>query len=63
MILVSHTVLAATVPPLALILLYRAFRAQFAQHRRLARWAFPIWVYVSVTGVIVCLMLYQLPPR
>jgi len=63
-ILVSHTVLAATVPPLALILLYRAFRAQFTQHRRLARWALPIWVYVSVTGVIVYLMLYQLyPPR
>lgn len=63
-ILVSHTVLAATVPPLALILLYRAFRAQFAKHRRLARWAFPVWFYVSVTGVVVYLVLYQLyPPR
>lgn len=63
-ILISHTVLAATVPPLALILLYRAFRAQFSKHRRLARWALPVWLYVSVTGVIVYLMLYQLyPPR
>jgi uncharacterized membrane protein YozB (DUF420 family) len=63
-ILISHTLLAATVPPLALILLYRAFRAQFSKHRRLARWALPVWFYVSVTGVIVYLMLYQLyPPR
>jgi len=61
-ILVSHTVLAATVPPLALILLYRASRTQFAKHRRLARWTLPIWLYVSVTGVVVYLLLYQLYP-
>jgi uncharacterized membrane protein YozB (DUF420 family) len=59
-ILISHTVLAATVPPLALILLYRAFRAQFSKHRRLARWVLPVWFYDSVTGVVVYLMLYQL---
>lgn len=61
-ILVSHTVLAATIPPLALTVLYRAFREQFAKHRRLARVALPVWFYVSVTGVVVYLMLYQLYP-
>lgn len=61
-ILISHTVLAATVPPLALILLYHAFRTQFSKHRRLARWTLPVWFYVSVTGVIVYLILYQLYP-
>ena len=61
-ILVSHTVLAAAIPPLALAVLYRAFRGQFAKHRRLARVALPVWLYVSVTGVVVYLMLYQLYP-
>ena len=61
-ILISHTALAAMVPPLAITLLYLAFRSRFTAHRRLARWAFPIWLYVSVTGVIVYLMLYQLYP-
>lgn len=61
-ILVSHTVLAATIPFLALIVLYRAFREQFAKHRWIARWTLPVWFYVSVTGVIVYLMLYQLYP-
>jgi uncharacterized membrane protein YozB (DUF420 family) len=61
-ILVSHTVLAATIPPLALTVLYRAFREQFAKHRRLARVALPVWFYVSVTGVVVYFMLYQLYP-
>lgn len=61
-ILISHTVLAATIPPLALTVLYRAFREQFTKHRRLARWTLPVWFYVSVTGVVVYLMLYQLYP-
>lgn len=61
-ILISHTILAATIPPLALTLLYRAFREQFAKHRRLARWTLPVWFYVSVTGVIVYLILYQFYP-
>jgi putative membrane protein len=59
-ILISHTILAALVPPLALVTLYRAWHGQFQQHRRIARWTFPIWLYVSVTGVVIYLMLYQL---
>lgn len=58
-ILITHTLLAATVPVLALITLRRALRGDFPRHRRIARWTFPIWLYVSVTGVVVYLMLYQ----
>ena len=58
-ILVSHTLLAATVPVLAIITLRRALRNDFKRHRAIARWTLPIWLYVSVTGVIVYLMLYQ----
>ena len=58
-ILISHTVLAAAVVPLALITLSRALRERFDAHRRIARWTFPIWLYVSVTGVIVYAMLYR----
>lgn len=57
-VLISHVVLAAVVPVLALITLYLAFRERFERHRRIARWTFPIWLYVSVTGVVVYLMLY-----
>jgi putative membrane protein len=57
-ILLTHTILATAVVPLALITLYRAWREKFDAHRRIARWTFPIWLYVSVTGVIVYLMLY-----
>jgi uncharacterized membrane protein YozB (DUF420 family) len=59
-ILISHTFLAVAVVPLALITLMRALREKFAEHRRIARWTFPIWLYVSVTGIIVYLMLYRL---
>lgn len=59
-ILVSHTILAAIVPFLAVITLVRARRGQFARHRRIARWTLPIWLYVSVTGVMVYWMLYRL---
>ena len=63
-ILFTHTVLAATVPVLAIITLRRALKAEktgdFSRHRRIARWTLPIWLYVSVTGVIVYLMLYWL---
>jgi uncharacterized membrane protein YozB (DUF420 family) len=59
-ILLTHVVLAATVPFLASITLYRGWKGNYAKHRRIARWTFPIWLYVSVTGVIVYLMLYQL---
>jgi putative membrane protein len=57
-ILITHTLLAVTVVPLAAITLIRALRKNFAAHRRIARWTFPIWLYVSVTGVVVYLMLY-----
>lgn len=59
-ILFSHMVLAVVVVPLVLRLLYLAFNERFAEHRRLARWTFPIWMYVSVTGIVVYLMLYQI---
>lgn len=59
-ILISHTLLAMTVPVLAILTLRRALAGRFAAHRALARWTFPIWLYVSVTGVIVYVMLYQL---
>jgi len=58
-ILITHTTLAATVPVLAIITLRRALRGDFKRHRKIARWTFPIWLYVSVTGVIVYLMLYR----
>ncbi len=58
-ILITHTLLAATVPVLAIITLRRALRGDFKRHRRIARWTFPIWLYVSATGVIVYLMLYR----
>ena len=57
-VLISHVILAAAVPILAIITLYLAFRGRFERHRKIARWTFPIWLYVSVTGVIVYLMLY-----
>ncbi len=59
-ILITHVTLAVTIVPLALITLYRAWRQRFAEHRRIARWTWPLWMYVSVTGVIVYLMLYQM---
>jgi putative membrane protein len=63
-ILISHIILAATVPFLALATIVTGLRDSRLWHRRLAKWTFPIWLYVSVTGVIVYLMLYQLfPPR
>jgi uncharacterized membrane protein YozB (DUF420 family) len=59
-ILIPHVVLAAAVPPLAIVTLARGLRRRDAAHRRLARWTLPIWLFVSVSGVIVYLMLYQL---
>lgn len=59
-ILISHTVLAAVVVPMILITLVLGLRNKFDSHRRLARWTYPIWMYVSVTGVIVYLMLYKI---
>lgn len=61
-ILISHTALAAAVVPLALLTVGRAWRGRFEAHRRIARWTFPVWLYVSVTGVVVYLMLYRIFP-
>lgn len=59
-ILTTHTALAVTVPVLAIITLRRGLKGWFERHRKIARWTLPIWLYVSVTGVVVYLMLYQL---
>ena len=58
-ILLTHTVLAVAIVPLVVTTLYRALTRQFARHARLARWTFPFWLYVSVTGVVVYWMLYH----
>lgn len=59
-ILITHIILAAAIVPLALITLTRALREKYDRHRRIARWTFPIWMYVSVTGVVIYLMLYRM---
>ena len=59
-ILISHTILAAAVVPLALVTLYRGLTSQHPKHERIARWTLPIWLYVSVTGVVVYVLLYRL---
>jgi uncharacterized membrane protein YozB (DUF420 family) len=59
-ILITHVVLAAAILPLALMTATRGLRSQFDRHVRIARWTLPLWLYVSVTGVIIYLMLYQL---
>jgi putative membrane protein len=61
-ILISHIILAVLILPLAILTLSRALKGQFEAHRRIARWTWPIWMYVSVTGVVVYLMLYHLYP-
>ena len=59
-ILITHIVLAAVILPMALVTANRGLRARFDAHVRLARWTLPIWMYVSVTGVVIYVMLYQL---
>jgi uncharacterized membrane protein YozB (DUF420 family) len=59
LILIPHTILAICIVPMVLITLARGLRGQFARHRAIARWTFPLWLYVSVTGVIVYIMLFQ----
>jgi putative membrane protein len=59
-LLASHTVLAASIVPLALITLSRALREDFVRHKRIARWTLPLWLYVSVTGVLIYFLLYHL---
>jgi uncharacterized membrane protein YozB (DUF420 family) len=58
-ILVTHVVLAAVVLPLAIVTLSRGLKARYPQHRQIARWTLPIWLYVSITGVLVYVLLYQ----
>jgi uncharacterized membrane protein YozB (DUF420 family) len=59
-ILITHTILAAAVPILAILTVWRAYRKNWSRHVRIARWTLPIWLYVSVTGVVVYWMLYQM---
>lgn len=61
-ILLTHVILAATVPVLAGLTIYLGLADRRAKHRRLARWTFPIWLYVSITGVVIYVMLYHLYP-
>jgi uncharacterized membrane protein YozB (DUF420 family) len=61
-ILFSHTVLAAAIVPLVLVTLVRALRGEFDRHVRIARWTLPLWLYVSVTGVLIYWLLYHLYP-
>jgi len=62
-ILISHTLLAIVNVPLVIVTLARGLRARYPQHRAIARWTFPLWLYVCVTGVIVYFMLYQWFPH
>ncbi|MGZ4835685.1 MAG: DUF420 domain-containing protein [Terriglobales bacterium] len=59
-ILITHTLLAASIPPLVIITLTLGLRRRDQRHRRIARWTYPIWLYVSITGVVIYLMLYQI---
>jgi uncharacterized membrane protein YozB (DUF420 family) len=59
-ILISHTLLAVTIVPLVIITLIRALRERFDRHAAIARWTYPLWLYVSVTGVVIYFMLYHL---
>jgi putative membrane protein len=62
-ILLTHTVLAIVIVPMILITLFRALRERFDKHKKIARWTLPLWMYVSVTGVVVYLLLYQIFPQ
>ena len=62
-LLLTHTVLAASIVPLILITLTRALQQRFEAHRKIARWTWPLWMYVSVTGVLIYLLLYQIFPQ
>src|SRR5262245_49204215 len=59
-ILITHTILAAAIVPMVLLSLSRGLKRQYLRHRAIARWTMPLWLYVSVTGVVVYLMLYRL---
>lgn len=59
-ILTSHTILAAVIVPMIVVALFHAFKGHFPKHRAIARWTYPFWMYVSVTGVVIYLMLYRI---
>jgi putative membrane protein len=61
-LLISHTILATVIVPLVITTLVRAVKEQYDLHRRIARWTWPLWMYVSVTGVVIYLMLYHIYP-
>jgi uncharacterized membrane protein YozB (DUF420 family) len=62
-LLLTHTVLAVIIVPLVIITLSRALRQRFDLHKKIARWTWPLWMYVSVTGVVIYLLLYQIFPQ
>ena len=62
-ILLTHTILAVVIVPLVLVSLSRALKQRYELHRKIARWTWPLWMYVSVTGVIIYLLLYQIFPQ
>ncbi len=62
-ILLTHTLLAVVIVPLVLITLWRALRQRFDRHKKIARWTWPLWMYVSVTGVLIYFLLYQVFPQ
>jgi len=62
-LLLTHTVLAVAIVPMVIVTLVRALRERFDQHKRIARWTLPLWLYVSVTGVLIYLLLYQISPQ
>jgi putative membrane protein len=62
-LLLTHTVLAAAIVPLILVTLHRARKQQFEAHKKIARWTWPLWMYVSVTGVVIYLLLYRIFPQ
>ena len=62
-LLISHTILAVTIVPMIIITLSRALRQRFDLHKKIARWTWPLWMYVSVTGVLIYLLLYKIFPQ
>lgn len=63
LLLLTHVVLAAAIVPMILMTFYRAFKGQEEKHRKIARWTWPLWMYVSVTGVVIYLLLYHIFPQ
>ncbi|MCX8090266.1 MAG: DUF420 domain-containing protein [Verrucomicrobiae bacterium] len=62
-VLITHTVLAAAIVPMVLVTVFRALRGRFELHKKIARWTWPLWMYVSITGVLIYLLLYQIFPQ